>query len=453
MAEVQMDIQPVSGAVEEQREELSFHIGRILRLGSFHIGSAMGDILLAGIWNRIMISDFGIPAWPIGLLIALKNFMAPISIWVGHRSDTRPLWGWRRTPYIWMGRFLMVLAFPLVGAATIRLENATGDIAGWAIATLAFLLFGFGSLISGSPFLALVRDSAPRSKQGLSIAIVESVLIALFPVVALGFSRMLVNYDQALFWRLVLTVTVVGGFFWWFSVAGAEKRNVRLAGRPLMAERPQFKLTLAAIWRDGRTRWFFAFLFLATLSAWMQDNILEPFGADVFDLRVAETTRFTSYWGTATLVVLFSSFYIWRRRRPENLSGVTWVGLVIMAGGKLLLLGSALYADSSLLYTGLLVFGFGFGLYSFGGLSLMAVMSPNPHSGAYLGLWTVAILVSRGLGIFLGGVSRDIWLALDLTQGVAYGLTFAISAAGLLSAAAIISQLDVLGFARSHEKV
>jgi hypothetical protein len=70
----------------------SFRLLVIFQLATFQIGSAMGDILTAGVWNRIMISDFGIPAWPVGLLLALKNFMAPISLWVDLRLD-EPLAG------------------------------------------------------------------------------------------------------------------------------------------------------------------------------------------------------------------------------------------------------------------------------------------------------------------------------------------------------------------------
>jgi BCD family chlorophyll transporter-like MFS transporter len=61
-------------------------------------------------------------------------------------------------------------------------------------------------LLSGSPYLALVRDSAPKEKQGIAIGIVETMLITLFPIVAIGFSRLLTSYDPALFWRLILIV-------------------------------------------------------------------------------------------------------------------------------------------------------------------------------------------------------------------------------------------------------
>jgi hypothetical protein len=81
----------------------------------------------------------------------------------------------------------------------------------------------------------------------------------------------------------------------------------------------------------------------------------------------------------------------------------------------------------------------------------MAAMSPAPDSGAYLGLWTIAVLVSRGVGTFTGGVFRDLFLEINLTAGAAYGLIFALSAIGLLVAARLVSGLDAVGFARKHD--
>ena len=165
-------------------------------------------------------------------------------------------------------------------------------------------------------------------------------------------------------------------------------------------------------------------------------------------MGVAQTTRLTAYWGTATLLVIISSLIIWRKRRLEYQSGVTAIGLVIMASGMFGSFSSALTGQESLFLLMLVVFGAGFGLYTFGGLSLMVVMSPNPHAGAYLGLWTVAILISKGLGTFAGGVMRDILLFMNRSPELAYGLAFAIAGAGLLLAAWLATQLDVLSFAR-----
>lgn len=98
--------------MKTSRTQHPFSVALTLRLGTFHIGSAMGDILTASVWNRVMISDLGLPAWPVGLLIALRYLLSPLSLWAGHRSDTQPLWGMRRTSYIWLGRGLMVVSLP-----------------------------------------------------------------------------------------------------------------------------------------------------------------------------------------------------------------------------------------------------------------------------------------------------------------------------------------------------
>ncbi len=428
----------------------SFKLRHILRLSTFQIGSAMADILTAGVWNRIMISDFGIPAWPVGLLLALRYFMAPVSLWVGHRSDTKPLFGQYRTSYIWLGRGLILLAFIFLGFGTVRLEGNTADPVGWLIITATFLVYGLGTLMSGSPFLALVRDSAPRNKQGIAIGIVEMVLIAMFPVVAIGFSRMLTHYDPAMFWRLILFVTIVGGFFWFFAIVRVEKRNQKITKSARAVSQADLRDTFQKIWGDNRTRRFFIFLFTATFAAWMQDNILEPFGADVFDMVVEETTRLTSYWGTATILVLVASFYIWRKKRPENQAKVTSWGLSIMGLGMLLVAASAFAGQERLFLMALVVFGAGFGFYTFGGLSLMAAMSPDPHAGAYLGLWTVAILVSKGSGTFIGGVSRDVFLFLTDEFSAAYGITYLLAGVGLWTAVLVLRGIDVPAFVKEN---
>lgn len=437
--------------VEGQESIFPFSIWRILRLSTFQIGSAMGDILMGGIWNRVMIADFGIPAWPVTLLVAFRYLLAPITIWVGHRSDTQKFLGYYRTSYIWLGRGMMVIAFPILGAATVMLEDDKTNPAGWLIAGLCFILYGFGTLFSGSPYLALVRDSSPREKQGIAIGIVETVLIVLFPIVAIGFGRMLKTYDSAMFWRLILFVSVVGGFFWWFGVAGAERINRRHGVAPKPSKRIELSATMSRIWNDPSTRSFFAVLFVATFSAWMQEGILEPYGAELFGMNVEQTTRLTAWWGTATVIVLVGTFVVRRKQPPEEQAGSTRAGLVVMALGMVLLVISALSVQITAFRIGLIVFGGGFGLYSFGGFNLMAAMSPAPDSGAYLGLWTIAVLVSRGLGTFAGGVFRDLFLALDLSRSLTYGLIFVFSAVGLLIAARIVSGVDAVGFARKHE--
>lgn len=429
-------------------------LGHILRLGSFHIGSAMGDILVTSIWNRILIVNYGIPAAPVSLLIALRYLLSPLSLWAGHFTDSHRLFGLRRTPLIWIGRASMVLALPVLGLSVVQLGESSTSVAGWALALASSLMYGIGTLLSGSPFLALVRDSVPESKQGLAIASVETLLIVFFAISGITFSIWMPEYSLQTFWQMILVTMAVGSFFWFFAILGVEKRRAPSAAEQAAAEErvatgeDGLASVLRGIWADRRTRLFFLFLSAATLSAWMQDAILEPFGADVFNLELGVTTRFNSYWQAATVVTLIGSNVLWRKRPPERQGSIAGAGLLTMTIGMLILTAAAFSGQRRLIEAGLLVFGAGFGVYSFGGLSLMAVMSPSLHAGAYLGLWTISVLVFKGLGTFAGGALRDVFLlSLGLRPGASYALVFVIAAAGLAGAAFILRRVDVLSFA------
>ena len=449
--------------MKPEQNQLSFNLWRLLRLSSFQIGSAMGDILVTSIWNRVMISQFGIPAAPVSLLIALRYLLSPLSLWAGYRSDTRPFLGTRRTSYIWLGRGLMVLSLPLLGWSLMRFAavhdiGSNFDLLGWVLAALSSLLYGIGTLISGSPYLALVRDSAPKDRQGLAISTAETVLIIFFAIVGITFSFWMEEFDPVIFWEMIFATMIIGGFFWLFSIWGVERSIRRQKGLTLEQELAVVKQqaaqssllnTVRRIWQDARTRRFFIFLSLATFSAWAQDAILEPFGAEVFDLPLARTTRFNSYWQAATVVTLVGSAYLWRKRPPERQRRITNGGLMTMALGMVLLAGTAVFHQIHLIEVALLLFGAGFGIYTFGGLSLMAVMSSDKEAGAYLGLWTISVVVFKGLGTFAGGVLRDLFLLnLNFGNGLGYGLIFLLEGVGLGTAVFVLARVDVLGFAR-----
>ena len=432
---------------EQQRP---FTLWRGLRLSSFQIGSAMGEILITSIWNRILIVNFGIPATPVGLLIALRYLLSPLSLWAGNLTDNRQFFGLRRTPMIWLGRVLMVGSLPFLGLSVMRLGESTTDPWGWSFALISSLAYGVGTLISGGPFLALVRESAPERMQGVAISMAQTVLIIFFAVVGIVFSIWMRDYDLRVFWQMIIATMVVGGFFWFLAIVGIE-RKTQLPGAD--AQQPAAATHLGevvrTIWSDRRTRLFFVFLSLGTLASWSHEAILEPFGANVFNLGMDVTTRFNSYWQTATVITLVIGGIVWRKRPPEAQQRVTSIGLLFMALGLLILVTAAVAGQRRLLEVALLVFGGGFGVYTYGGVSLMAVMSPDRHAGVYLGLWTISNLLFKGLGTFLGGAMRDLFLLqMNLAPGLSYGVVFLLQAVGLATAAALLSRIDILGFAR-----
>ena len=112
--------------MDEPRREVDFHFLRTVKIGTFYIGSSAVDLLVSGVWNRVMIVDLGIAAWPVALLGALRYFLAPLSLWAGHRADTHPIRGSRRLAYIWIGRALVLISLPLIPLSTGLIANGLG---------------------------------------------------------------------------------------------------------------------------------------------------------------------------------------------------------------------------------------------------------------------------------------------------------------------------------------
>lgn len=435
---------------------------RLLRLSTFQIGSAMGEIVIASIWNRIMINEFGIPAWPISLLIAMRYFLAPLSLWAGHRADTMRHFRYRRTVFIWSGRALMLTSLLILGASLTRFDGGQRDFSAWALATLSLFLYGIGTLISGSNYLALVRDTAPPNKGGLAISLAETVLIIFFAVAGTAFSIRMRDYSLELFQQLIWFTVLIGGFFWFFAIIGIEKSRADAPMDETTAEKSALLPALKQVWQDRRTRMFFYFLSLATMAAWAQDVILEPFGGDALHLSAGVTTRFNVYWQIGTIITLVTGVIIWRKRAPQQQVVIARWGLSVMAVGMVMLALSSLFAAPApatgfvtgfgqfapnLAKTALMIFGLGFGVYTFGGLSLMAVMSPARHAGIYLSLWSISIFLFKGLGTLAGGVLRDVLLlGMGVSAETGYAVIFFLEAIGLAGAALILSREAVLSF-------
>lgn len=418
-----------------------FSVRRSFKLGTFHLGSSLADLLTSAVWNRVLISDLGIAAWPVALLAALRYLLAPLTLWAGHRSDTRPLGGSRRIAYIWLGRALMLLSLPLLLPATRLLAGSAASVPGWGLAVLSSLIYGVGTLISGAPFLALVHDSAPYERRGQAVSIVQFMLVVSFAFVPALYAVVMPAYDPELFRRLVLSGMAGAAFFWFVSVWG-EERPATEAGAS--SPQPAFGAMFAAMWAEGRTRRYALFLGTSAFFAFMQDAMLEPFGGDVFGLPAGETTRFNSFWGAGVLLGMLGAYGITRSFRPEQQAGTTAWGLALLGLPLALLSAVSLFGVLSLVMPVLILFGVGFGIFTVGGVSLLMAMSGEGRAGSYLALWSVIQLVARGAGIAAGGALRDAALALTGSVGAAYAAVFGLEALGLFVAIGLLRRVDVV---------
>ncbi|NJN15662.1 MAG: BCD family MFS transporter [Oscillochloris sp.] len=435
---------------DEASERLN--VPRTFKIGSFYIGSAFPDILTSAIWNRVLISDLGIAAWPVALLSALRYLLSPLSIWAGNRSDTTPIAGRRRLPYIWGGRFLMLIAMLLLPVTTLLLAENMLSPLGWFLAFIAFFLYGLGTLGSSSPYLALIRDRTVPSKRGLALAIGQ-IMLLISMVIAPGiFAVLMKHYDAAGFWRIVLISVGVSLPFWIFSIAGEDPKvapAVPLSAVP-DAPRERFIDLLRELWGDAPARTFFIFLSLGSMAAFAQDAILEPFGADVFGMDVGETTRFNVFWGLGVLIAMITTTVLNRKRTPGQQRGTVRIGLSVAGIGLLLLGLTGAFQFQALLIPVLFLFGTGVGIYSVGVMAMLMAMTTENRAGAYLGLWTVPQLVFRGIGIALGGLLRDIFLQLSGSHVMAYSTIFFLEAVGMAACILLLARIDVERFGQEQ---
>ncbi len=433
-----------------------------LKIGLFHLGSGMADVMTTGIWNRIMISDLGFNATPIGLLVALRYFLAPLGVWAGHKSDERSFFGYRRLFWIWLGRAMMVLSTLMLGFTTANLARGMEATAvTWITLAAALLIFSLGTAISGSTFLALVYDRAAESQRTRAVGIVWTFLLVGFTIAGIFFGILLPSgegeaggsYTPETLQNLFLIAALVLGALWFISLLGEEKRNTAAISRQDEREKaPSILSDLKHAWRSPSMRFFFWYLVLSMIFAFSQDLILEPFAGDVFDMPARTTTRFAAYWGS--MAILGTVVFIFLSRRYKRLTNtvMNYIGVTVLLITFLLFALSSIANIRGLVTPALITLGIGLGIWNVGTLGMMMDMSPFGKAGTFLGFWSLVVTFARGFGVSGGGILRDIFLSIGDTHAMAYGLVFLTGAVGLGAALFMLSRVNVRAFKEAEEQ-
>jgi MFS transporter, BCD family, chlorophyll transporter len=429
----------------------SLSVARNIKIATFHLGSGMADVLTTGVWNRLMISDLGVAATPVGLLLALRYFLAPVGIWAGRQSDMRLMAGYRRLFWIWLGRLLMVISTVLLGLGTAMLVRQAPDgPAPWAIIALGLVLFSVGSAVSGTTFLALIYDRAGPEQRGRAVGIVWTFLLLGFTVAGVLFGAMLPTAEEGgltaeAVLQMFLIAAVLFAGLWFFSLLGEEQRGRAIAADEA-AKASSFRADLRLVWRDRRLRFFLLFLCASMFFAFFQDLILEPFAADVFGMEARVTNRFAAYWGSTAILATLTFLWLSRRYRWLSNTVLSFAGVLILLLTFLVFAMAAAIDWRWLVTPGLVLLGLGLGLWNVGLLGLMMDMSPAARAGTFLGFWTVASLFSRGTGLSAGGFARDIALGLSGDVATAYAMVFTLGALGLGFSLWLLGQVHAADF-------
>ena len=391
-------------------------LGRLLRLSLFQVSVGIAVVLLNGTLNRVMIVELGVPSWLVAAMVALPLLFAPFRALIGFRSDThRSALGWRRVPYIWFGTLLQFGGLAIMPFALIVLSgDADGPpIVGQLGAALAFLLVGAGLHTTQTAGLALATDLAPPEARPRVVAFLYVMLLFGMVASAFLFGVLLANFRQVLLIQVVQGAALATIILNVIALWKQEARNP--ASTAADQPRPAFRESWSAFRRDSRTTRVFTAVALGTAAFTMQDILLEPYGGEILNLTVSESTSLTAIFAIGTLLgFALAARSLGRGGDAYRLAALgALVGLVAFSA----VIFSAPLASPNLLRIGTVLIGFGGGLFAVGTLTAAMDLARDGQSGLALGAWGAVQATAAGIAIALGGGIRDLVSGMA-TQGL-----------------------------------
>lgn len=278
-------------------------LSRLLRLSLFQVSIGMSMVLLTGTLNRVMIVELGVPAWLVGLMVSLPLLFAPFRALIGHKSDThKSVLGWRRVPYMWFGTMMQFGGFAIMPFALIVLSGDTNGPVwiGEAAATLAFLLVGAGVHTTQTAGLALANDLAPEHVRPRVVALLYVTLLLGMAVSALVFGQVLQHFSQFHLIQVIQGVAVLSVSLNCIAMWKQEVRNPQLtSGREPSVP---FDVAFDKLLKSGRVMRLLVALGIGTAAFAMQDILLEPFGGQVFNMSVSQTTWLNAFMAMGAIL-------------------------------------------------------------------------------------------------------------------------------------------------------
>jgi BCD family chlorophyll transporter-like MFS transporter len=418
-----------------------------LRLAAFPLGYGIVGALAGGTLNRIMVAELGLPLTLVGFLFALPLLEAPLRVWLGYRSDSYPILGRRREPYIVAGALLA--ATGLLGAVLMMTSRA-GGFALAAGLVLAFVVYGFGRNLGHNVFQALVADRFAGDARSRALTLYEVATMLGLVAGAGGLGRLLRDYAPEKLVAATLVATGAAVALTLVAALGQEKRTPgALHAAARSREKPFGEALREFLLGDPQVRRFFLLIVCTFIGTLAQDVLLEPYGALVLQMSVSETTRLTAWWGSGVLLaMLLSGGWLLRVVGHLVLLRVGLVATVVVFAGVI----AAGLAGHTGAFRGLVaVMGLGTGLAGAGLLGGIATFATSVRAGLLMGVWGMASLLGKAAGSVMGGAVVD---GVRLATGdhfLAYATVFAIEAVLLAVALVLTFRLRVEASRASRE--
>lgn len=402
-----------------------------MRLGLFQGCLGCLAVIFSGLLNRIMLSELAFPGLLVGGALAFEQFVAPSRVLFGQISDAHPLASRHRVPYVLLGTaafcLLAVLSVPLIFQVGRLLEDGSQPGLAFGIAALCglFALYGLAVSLATTPYLALVIDRTSERERPRAVGIIWCMLTVGIVIGAVAIGLSLRSLDgvsdpavlEATLSRFMATVAGVVMLLTLIATWGMESPlRERSDGTAVPREDAiGLRQSWMLITSSRQVLIFFSFLILFTLGLFLQDPILESYGAQVFAMPIAATAQLNAFWGVGTLVGLLLAG-LWVVPRLGKMATAR-LGCQLIALSLLLLLLAGLTARIPFLQAVMVLFGLAAGIGTNSALCLMLDLTLPQAAGTFVGVWGLAQALSRAIGKLLGGGLYDIGRALPLGDG------------------------------------
>ena len=416
-----------------------------LQLGLIHVAVAMTLVPINSTLNRVMIKELAISATLVSILASLPYLFAPIQVAIGSYSDRHPIFGLRRTPYIFVGLILCVIG--LIVSPYVAFLMVNNLPLGICAGVFAFGAWGMGYNLSSVSYLSLASEISGESGRGKTIAIMWFMMIVSIIATAIGLGRMVDPYTPE---ALICAFGYVAATALTLGLLGLVRLEPRssISSSKAASESYSIKQMTSAVTQNPVARTFFIYLLLLLAAILGQDVLLEPFGAEAFGMTVTQTTRITSIWGTFVLIAIIIAGLLEGRMAKKAIAQFGNLGAL---AGFIAIVVSGLVRSTSIFYTGVTLLGLGTGLSTVANLSLMFDLTVPGMVGLYIGAWGFSNALSRLTGTLLAGILRDV---VNQATGQAlsgYLVVFGIEALMLFIAMIMLTRINVSEFQKNIE--
>ena len=429
------------------------------RLGLFQACLGALSVLTLGIFNRLLIEEFAVPAALTALALGSQQLVAFTRVWFGQRSDRCRWKGLRRTPFIIGGAAAFCVLTWIAGrlvlwiAAGSMLDDTSAVIGRGLLLAVVFLFYGLAISASSTPFAALLVDVSTDKQRPVLVSIVWSMLMVGIVVGAILLSSFLGSSCASAeitdvidgVRRLITVAPIVIFGLVLVAITGVEPR-ITNSNRVGEGQSTDQEISLAVSWTILRSSpqvgYFFAVLSLFTFSLFLQEAVLEPYAGATFALDVCATTRLNAIWGIGTLLGIATTGFLFvprlgaqRTALVGGLLSAVFVLLMVVAGGM----------GSEPLFRGaLFLFGTAAGISTNASLTLMLGLTSPLMAGTFIGVWGLAQAYARGLATIGGGALLSFFGQFTGSQNSfsAYAGVFIVQAFGLLVAGVMLLRVD-----------